>query len=552
MVTQYVNKATLNGTSTVYWVTSGTPDSTGAQSGYNPANLTNIAVDYTTNVGTTTTGGQTLSTTSWVTALDLDFTQQASQTFTSDGSYTISGLTWTKINSTNESSSAAIINGTGLKWTPGPNGDIYAASYSAPGLQIPLSSIIPNFDLSMPIRCWIYISSDNAGGNFDNVYMAFANSNNFNMNIKRGYNSFTGPSALNIFTNGNSNSSNIYQLTPSTGYYSSNVMVMEAPEGISAGRQLSYAGNYSSNWPNLSSLTPLNAGLFSLQIDSHFANTPSNMNFVLGAHKAGGGSAVNYQPVIARIKIEYMAQQPTNFSNVVVSDISSNLPAAGVPGKIFLPTDNAVIFRDNGTSWKSFGPVFPLTTPPASTSLTWVNQGSCTTTDYNGGFTLVTDAAPGNNRHLLVTSAPAAPYTFTVGMFLQLWPAPNPTIGGLVFRESSTGKFVEFITYFSGNTLHMATFKWNNATSFSAAYDDGQVQPAISTSGFLFLRIQDDGLNLHFFWSSDGVNFMEWISSRSRTDFMTSGPNQIGIVAQSQDTNPLRVVKMNVLHWKVG
>lgn len=57
MTTQYVNKATLNGTSTVYWVTSGAPDTTGAQSGYNIANLTNIAVDYSTNLSTTSTGG---------------------------------------------------------------------------------------------------------------------------------------------------------------------------------------------------------------------------------------------------------------------------------------------------------------------------------------------------------------------------------------------------------------------------------------------------------------------------------------------------------------
>jgi hypothetical protein len=47
MTTQYINKATLNGTTTVYWTTTGAPDLTGASSGYNPVNLTNIGVDYT-------------------------------------------------------------------------------------------------------------------------------------------------------------------------------------------------------------------------------------------------------------------------------------------------------------------------------------------------------------------------------------------------------------------------------------------------------------------------------------------------------------------------
>lgn len=65
MPIQYVNKATLNGTTTVYWTTTGSPDGTGAQSGYNPANLTNIGVDYTTTVSSTSTGGQTLSNGGW-------------------------------------------------------------------------------------------------------------------------------------------------------------------------------------------------------------------------------------------------------------------------------------------------------------------------------------------------------------------------------------------------------------------------------------------------------------------------------------------------------
>ena len=56
MPTQYVNKATLNGTSTVYWTTTGAADTTGAQSGHNIANLTNIGVDYTTSVSATTVG----------------------------------------------------------------------------------------------------------------------------------------------------------------------------------------------------------------------------------------------------------------------------------------------------------------------------------------------------------------------------------------------------------------------------------------------------------------------------------------------------------------
>jgi len=94
MPTQYVNKATLNGTSTVYWTTTGAPDTTGAQSGYSPGNLTNIGVDYTTSVSATSTSGSVVSQRSWRTVYDVDFSTLPTQTFSGNGSVTIGGKIW--------------------------------------------------------------------------------------------------------------------------------------------------------------------------------------------------------------------------------------------------------------------------------------------------------------------------------------------------------------------------------------------------------------------------------------------------------------------------
>lgn len=59
MTTQYMMRAILNGTTPIYWINVGSADNTGTNSGYNPANLTSISVNYITsgaiNTGTSNT-----------------------------------------------------------------------------------------------------------------------------------------------------------------------------------------------------------------------------------------------------------------------------------------------------------------------------------------------------------------------------------------------------------------------------------------------------------------------------------------------------------------
>src|SRR5579885_737701 len=296
MTTQYVNKATLNGTSTVYWVTSGAPDSTGAQSGYNPVNLTNIAVDYTTNVGVTTTGGQTLSTNSWITALDLDFTQQPTQTLGTDGTVTIAGLSWTKINSANERTATVLTNGTGIEWSPTSTGDYYSGIRTLPGLTISLSSIIPNFTLDTPVRVWMYESSSNETASYDSCVIGVERpTSNTNYAMKRTYFGSQGINATSNYNGGNQGQTN------STGVYSYNVMVMEIL-GVCTRKCNYFIGSYASGFPsvnNLHQLANLNDG--SGASDIQYMGQSSDWNFLIGAHRAGSSNN-SYTATIARIK----------------------------------------------------------------------------------------------------------------------------------------------------------------------------------------------------------------------------------------------------------
>ena len=78
----------------------------------------------------------------WTTAFDIDFTTQTGQTFTSDGNYTIAGVLFTKINSANESTHAALVNGTGITFVPASASSYSGGTRTLPALTVNLSSVI--------------------------------------------------------------------------------------------------------------------------------------------------------------------------------------------------------------------------------------------------------------------------------------------------------------------------------------------------------------------------------------------------------------------------
>jgi hypothetical protein len=177
-----------------------------------------------------------------------------------------------------------------------------------------------------------------------------------------------------------------------------------------------------------------------------------------------------------------------------------------------------------GSSFSPYG-ALAASPPPSVSTLTWVNQGAATAADVNSGIALVAPASATDNWRMLVKSAPAAPYTFTV-MWVPTRPSSGSTVGGLVIRDSSTGKFLSFwLDYSSG--FFFALQKWNSPTSFSA-------NAGITSSTYLtlqpwFLRVTDNGTNHIFYWSDDGATWTQMFSL-ARTSWLAN-PNQIGIGA---------------------
>jgi len=115
---------------------------------------------------------QTTGSMSWQPIIDIDFSQQPSQTLGSDTTYSIGGYTWTKYLSTNDQVAMAIVSGSGLVMQPKVGGaitDVYAGQYSAPTLYIPLTSLLSTIDLYTPVRVLMYVSAWNGVSQYDAV-----------------------------------------------------------------------------------------------------------------------------------------------------------------------------------------------------------------------------------------------------------------------------------------------------------------------------------------------------------------------------------------------
>ena len=157
---------------------------------------------------------------------------------------------------------------------------------------------------------------------------------------------------------------------------------------------------------------------------------------------------------------------------------------------------------------------------------TWYNQGTSTASVGNSvlGINLQRTGA----LFGIVQTAPATPWTVTSQ--IQLWGNTNGqhTFGGLVLRESGTGKLIT-LTNADSLGYRIRVDYWNSPTSNSStAATTGIYDPSVP----VYMRIQDDGTNLTFSWAADGVHFWQFFQA-GRTAFLAAGPNQVGITGEN-------------------
>jgi hypothetical protein len=270
-------------------------------------------------------GGSTVVTSGlWTTAVDIDFTAQSSQTFTTDGTYTIAGFTWTKNNSANEATHASI-GPSGLNFQPASSTDLNTNTYTAPTLAVALASLIPNFAIDMPIRVWLYTSANNSTTNYDgndlvlgNATPAIASGSSF-VRASRGV---PNPGT----TLGNYYALNLNGARPSfessADFANTNVQVIVMSDGMAGGNSQLLVGNYNAGWPAESALAPVaNATQAGGVTDITAFSITTAQNLILGAHRAGSSTALNI--TFSRLKVEYLSPIVLAFSTPAGQNLST-------------------------------------------------------------------------------------------------------------------------------------------------------------------------------------------------------------------------------------
>lgn len=229
----------------------------------------------------------------WQTVLDINFSELPNQSFATDTTYTVGGYTWTKINSTNDNSTAQIVNGTGLQFTPKTGCDWYA-SRTAPSLLIPVSTLISNFDFSTPWRIWVYGSYASQGTN--DALVSGIEAGAYTNNWGNYYGNTSGVNDYTVATVFNAGQGGFVQ---SASTNTSNVGLQVMPLGVQGQQQISLTGTYSSGWPSINSLVPTCTQLIT-SVNSQ-SITASTYNFFFGARKASSNAFV---ATFIRIRID--------------------------------------------------------------------------------------------------------------------------------------------------------------------------------------------------------------------------------------------------------
>lgn len=218
-------------------------------------------------------------------------------------------------------------------------------------------------------------------------------------------------------------------------------------------------------------------------------------------------------------------------------------PSSPAAGDLWLPNNSFYAYRYSGSLWVPWGPIYPMTPPPAVSGFTWVNQGGASAVETNGGIHMSCPSSGSTNIRALVKSAPATPYTITAA-FLPRFFGISAFDVGLVFRQSGDGKLI--VLELNGDNgvpsgLSLTSAKLNSPTSWNANY----VSIGALHQGLFWFQISDDGANRIWRFSADGQNWLD-LHSVGRTDFLTA--DEVGFYVAS--TNATYGAAMTLLSWK--
>jgi len=229
----------------------------------------------------------------------------------------------------------------------------------------------------------------------------------------------------------------------------------------------------------------------------------------------------------------------TSGGNTTSSTTYGSEPGSPTTGDLDLYSNGLSLARYGGSAWPTWGPIWPLTPPPAVSNWTWVNQSTATATDTAGVIALqVPSNGGGWNVRYLRRAQTAGAWTLEAA-YTMLAINDSNAAAGIGCADSTGTKFIFF-------HVRNRAYCVSQMNSVSSVNGDAYVSTIYSYTPYLWFRIADDGTtNRTYSISANGITWHQ-IYSETRTTFLTAdsllaGLNGFGSIAD-----------MTLLHWKVS
>lgn len=289
------------------------------------------------------------------------------------------------------------------------------------------------------------------------------------------------------------------------------------------------------------------AGNFRIRIDDEILKVTavSGTTFTVVRSQEGTAAASHADDAIVTHVLTAASLEQLIADSVNAGAIADRQSAARA-GRLWFPDNGLQLTRDDGSTWRGYGPLHRFHQTPLVADFAWVNQGSATAVDQGGCIFLDTPRALGDSFRILKKAAAGS--TFTVTAAFRLMAGNANTKFGIILRESSSGKFVLGGIYRPATSalVERTSEKWTSATASSAAY--AGEQEVMHFSGDLFwVRIEQDSSNRILSYSLDGVNW-KTRHTVSKTDFCTA--DEVGFGINQDQSSGTQDASLLLLSWE--
>jgi len=168
-------------------------------------------------------------------------------------------------------------------------------------------------------------------------------------------------------------------------------------------------------------------------------------------------------------------------------------------------------------------------TPPtqASTGLTTVlTPGSATVANTAAGITISNASQPATQIGLLRTSVPSTPYKVRI-LNTMTSDGGSSAVMGIGWIDSVTGRVEYLMLSYGAN--NNGTFVLQQQSTFGNYYANLEFSYYGAYAKYpMWMQIGDDGTNVSYSYSTDGVNFQNIYTAAKAGSYLgTSGYNQI-------------------------